>query len=80
LNAGGAGVRDTGCVAVSDMTDTEIKPCPFCGDNDPSIDEVDSGVHAVVCNDCGCVGPITPYVEAHQTAEEAIERWNRRLT
>jgi len=60
------------------MTDSEIKPCPFCGDTDPAIDEVDSGVWAIVCNDCGCTGPIENYSNATQTPERATELWNAR--
>lgn len=57
---------------------TEPLPCPFCGDADPCMDEIDNGVHALVCNDCGCIGPVEPYIDAKQTAERAIELWNRR--
>ena len=60
------------------MTDTAISPCPFCGDHDPAIDEVDSGVWAIVCNDCGCVGPVEPYDNAKQTPARGIELWNAR--
>ncbi len=53
--------------------------CPFCGDDDPAIDEVEIGVHAVVCNSCGRIGPIERYNEGtSQSAEKAIESWNRR--
>lgn len=39
------------------MTDTAIQPCPFCGDGDPAIDEIDSDVWAVCCNSCATIGP-----------------------
>lgn len=55
-----------------------ITPCPFCGDADPAIDEVDLRVWAVVCNGCGCTGPIEDYDNAKQSAERAIELWNQR--
>lgn len=56
-----------------------VLPCPFCGDSDPAIDEVEIGVHAVVCNDCGCTGPIERFNEGTvQSPERAIELWNRR--
>lgn len=58
------------------MTDAAIAPCPFpaCRDADPAIDEVAPGVHALVCQGCGCIGPHDPNVK--QTAEEAVRRWN----
>lgn len=60
------------------MTATAF-PCPFCGDSDPCIDEVDTSIHAVVCNDCGCTGPIERFNEGTvQSAEKAIELWNKR--
>jgi len=60
------------------MTAT-VLPCPFCGDSDPCIDEVEIGVHAVVCNDCGCTGPIEKFNEGTvQSPEKAIAEWNRR--
>ena len=57
----------------------DIRPCPFCGDSDPAIDEVEVKVWAIVCNGCGCIGPIENYDNASQTAEVAIELWNRRV-
>jgi len=60
------------------MSAVPIKPCPFCGDGDPQITEVAKGVHAVVCNGCGCTGPIENYESAQQTPDRAIELWNRR--
>lgn len=60
------------------MTATAI-PCPFCGNDDPCIDEVEIHIHAVVCDDCGCIGPIERYNEGTtQTAERAIDLWNQR--
>lgn len=60
------------------MSATTIRPCPFCGDSDPAIDEVEMGVWAVVCNGCGCTGPIENYEAAKQPPEKAIELWNKR--
>lgn len=56
----------------------EPLPCPFCGDTDPAIDEVELRVWALVCNGCGTTGPIEDYDAADQSAERAIELWNRR--
>jgi len=60
------------------MTDTAIACCPFCGDADPAIDEVDSGCWAICCNGCGCIGPIENYDNAKQSPERAILLWNGR--
>lgn len=60
------------------MTATAIA-CPFCGNDDPAIDEVEIRIHAVVCDECGCIGPIERYNEGTtQTVERAIDLWNLR--
>lgn len=60
------------------MTGVSIKPCPFCGNANPSIDEVDIDVHAVCCDSCKMTGPIGgPNIRA-QSPETAIALWNRR--
>ncbi len=61
------------------MTATPVAPCPFCGDSDPAMAEVEIGVHALVCEGCGCTGPIERFHEGtSQTPEKAIELWNQR--
>jgi len=61
------------------MTTPTIQPCPFCGDTDPAIDQVELGVWAIVCNDCNCTGPIQEFHTGKgQSAELAIELWNKR--
>lgn len=60
------------------MSAEQIRPCPFCGDSDPQIDEVEAEVWALVCNGCGCTGPIESYYNAKQTPERATELWNQR--
>lgn len=57
------------------MTDTQIRACPFCGDADPAIDEIDSGIWAICCNECMTIGPHT---DGAHTAEQAIAAWNGR--
>jgi hypothetical protein len=60
------------------MSAEKIEPCPFCGDGDPQIDEVEMGVWAIVCP-CGCTGPIEKFDQgAAQPPAKAIELWNRR--
>ena len=52
-----------------------IKPCPFCGNNDPIFDETDLGNYMAIylcCTECGCFGP-------HEATHElAAELWNKR--
>lgn len=60
------------------MTTIAILPCPFCGDDDPAIDEVDTDVWAVCCNDCGTVGPRQNDDGVTNLGPAAIEAWNRR--
>lgn len=52
-----------------------INPCPFCGDGDPAIDEIELGIWAVCCNDCRTIGP---HCDGEQSPEDAISRWNAR--
>lgn len=68
------GARDVAISEIS-MIDVQILPCPFCGDTDPAIDEIDSDVWAVCCNECLAIGP---HQDGAQTTEQAIEKWNRR--
>ena len=51
----------------------ELKPCPFCGDNEATLWKqypADRPWHIL----CGCGGRVGYFV----TKEEAIEAWNRR--
>ena len=50
-----------------------VKPCPFCGEDDPFIDEIEPGRFALVCPDCGTIGPAS---EVSQ--QGAILAWNCR--
>jgi Lar family restriction alleviation protein len=53
----------------------ELKPCPFCGEDNP-IMQVDkeeySLTYCVQCWHCDC------RTDDYPNEEEAIERWNRR--
>lgn len=60
------------------MTAPEIKPCPFCADPDPSIDEIDTDKWAVCCNNCGAIGPHLSDDGGATVGTRAIEMWNRR--
>lgn len=55
------------------MPAIQVKPCPFCGQDDVEIDEIDLRCFAVCCPDCECIGPVVK-----TTVEDAIEMWNKR--
>lgn len=57
-----------------------INFCPFCPKGGATqVSEVEIGVHAVICTECGCTGPIQRYTEgARQSPDRGIELWNTR--
>jgi Lar family restriction alleviation protein len=66
-----------------------IRPCPFCGDDDPLHDEISPDVYAVICGTCGTIGPsyhgatggVSAELEdlvANATIEQAVDAWNSR--
>lgn len=57
---------------------TTVLPCPFCGDSDPAIDEIDMDIWAVCCNGCGAVGPHQSDDGVTNLGPKAIELWNKR--
>jgi Lar family restriction alleviation protein len=72
------------------MKTKEIKPCPFCGSADLSIQtstEDREGVPSnVVCQDCGCAGPwaylqrktISVAWDNNAIPAKLIKIWNER--
>jgi Lar family restriction alleviation protein len=60
------------------MSAVPILPCPFCGDADPAIDEIDNDCWAVCCNGCGAIGPCLADDGSKVLGAKAIELWNRR--
>lgn len=60
------------------MDTSTILPCPYCGDTDPAIDEIDMDVWAVCCNECGATGPHQDDTGLAGVGTKAIELWNRR--
>lgn len=52
-------------------------PCPFCGEPEPIIDEIQPGVFAAVCPACNAIGPHT-YDRRHSSVELAARQWDER--
>jgi Lar family restriction alleviation protein len=46
--------------------------CPFCGVENPHLEETDVRSWAVVCGSCGTIGPVG------NDEVQAIARWNWR--
>ena len=51
----------------------ELKPCPFCGENEQQFREGDDGDYSVRCQYCGASG------EWCSTKRMARECWNTRV-
>jgi Lar family restriction alleviation protein len=54
-------------------------PCPFCGNENTEIDEIDMNVYAVLCDQCGCTGPIASHEIASTGQHQALHVWNQRM-
>ena len=50
---------------------TELKPCPFCGGK--AILYIDCGYYIAECEDCEAMSG------EHETEEETIKAWNKRV-
>ena len=46
-----------------------VKPCPFCRDKDPEVENIAVGWH-VACNKCNSSGPL------RKDRDSAVELWN----
>lgn len=59
------------------MSNTELKPCPFCGADDPEIvEEIDHMLKQIYTFvRCPCCGASSG---GHFRKDVAIKRWNRR--
>ena len=57
------------------MSNTELKPCPFCG-GEAEIDVSPHGHSVVSCKDVWCRGHADCWT--HDNIKEAVEAWNRR--
>jgi Lar family restriction alleviation protein len=60
------------------MSEMLLNACPFCGNADLLLDKMDLNIWSVLCNKCGCTGPILNYHAAGQTAAQAVSLWNKR--
>ena len=59
------------------MTNTELKPCPFCRNDYPSVsDFIYEEEYEVHCANCKIA--VYPYSSNDKTRTEAIAAWNRR--
>lgn len=55
------------------MSDATKPGCPFCGEPDGEIDDVSNRAFAVVCQNCGAIGP------RGKTQIEAAKLWDQRF-
>jgi Lar family restriction alleviation protein len=52
-----------------------IKPCPFCGNDELDVEDIEMGIFAVVCVVCNTIGP---HQDGEQSTDEAVGKWNER--
>ena len=64
----------------------ELKPCPFCGRHEllissilHKLDDVEYSQWSVFCDASGCKVGCGAMCGYHDTKEQAIEAWNRRV-
>lgn len=63
------------------MSETTLKPCPFCGDAEPFVERADFSSAFVQCNNCIARGPTCcQESDEEETPGEmaAIKEWNTR--
>ena len=60
------------------MSDIQMLACPFCGNDDPVLQEIDDERWAVCCEECGTIGPHQIDNGDEVIGEKAIEFWNMR--
>lgn len=51
---------------------SELKKCPFCGEGEGEIDQVNTESYSVICEHCGASGPMAV------TQEGAVRCWESR--
>ena len=52
-----------------------ILPCPFCGNDDVTFNEIKPNFIVITCDECGIIGP---HANPDQSVEISIQRWNER--
>lgn len=71
-----------GHLIIEDDTDTELKPCPFCGSKPERADCIGCGYVMIRCPSCDAGISIVLKDKEQYTIEEAearlIDRWNNR--
>lgn len=61
------------------MSNTELKPCPFCGGKAKTAYAInDYNRWGVYCKECGCTVDVEDWKGVEDTEENAIAAWNRR--
>ena len=67
---------------MSQIDDVVIKPCPFCGGNNISVDDAvmnsDHDGKGITCLVDGCMGNIFKHDSYFATRNDAINAWNKR--
>ena len=58
---------------MTNHTDAELLPCPFCGDHAETDFIPEHHSYAIECHSTGCAARVIK-----ETAEDAVEAWNRR--
>ncbi|MNK60136.1 restriction alleviation and modification protein [compost metagenome] len=57
------------------MVMADLKPCPFCGENDPEIEHIDGTVlHPAYFVKCGHCGAQAPWSDKG----DHVDKWNKR--
>ena len=56
---------------------SELKPCPFCGE-EPNVFSFNDGRFIVECSNSDC--DVYPYTSIHHDKADAIAAWNQRAT
>ena len=56
---------------------SELKPCPFCGE-EPELFDFTDGRFIVQCSNSDC--DVYPYTSIHRDKADAIAAWNHRAT
>ena len=61
-------------------TESELKPCPFCGSSDVKLQVAGDAQHIVVveCGDCNAQGPTVALI-VEDCHSKAAALWNDRL-